>query len=138
MSDLPKAVIGSSCRSCRMKTGTWRNVFLFLAKVSKLDINEELQKENEYLKAEIDIYRKQLEQLEKRPQFTNRMRMRLVEKALTLGRRASQRSILRWKTASEYEKSREGRPHGLKEMVEHFQRFPKGISRSVLYSKPTL
>lgn len=71
----------------RMNTGTWKNVLLFLAKVSKPDINEELRKENEYLKAEIDIYRKQLEHLGRRPKFTDGMRMRLVEKALALGGR---------------------------------------------------
>ena len=71
----------------RMNTGTWKNVLLFLAKVSGLDINEELRKENEYLKAEIEIYRKQLERLGRRPQFTDGMRMRLVEKALALGKR---------------------------------------------------
>ena len=70
-----------------MKTGTWRNALPFLAKVSKPDINEELRKENEYLKAEIKIYRKQLERLGRRPKFTDGMRMRLVEKALALGGR---------------------------------------------------
>ena len=71
----------------RMNTGTWKNVLLFLAKVSGLDINEELRKENEYLKAELEIYRKQLEHLGRRPKFTDVMRMRLVEKALALGGR---------------------------------------------------
>ena len=70
-----------------MKTGTWKNVLLFLSKVSGLDFNEELRKENEYLKAEIEIYRKQLERLGRRPQFTDGMRRRLVEKALELGKR---------------------------------------------------
>ena len=71
----------------RMNTGTWKNVLLFLSKVSGLDINEELRKENEYLKAEIEICRKQLEKLGRRPQFTDGMRRRLVEKALELGKR---------------------------------------------------
>ena len=47
----------------KMRQGLWRNVLRFLVKVSHIDLNEELLKENEYLKAEIDIYRKQLERL---------------------------------------------------------------------------
>ena len=38
-------------------------------------------------KAEIDTYRKQPERLGRRPKFTDGMRMRLVEKAMALGRR---------------------------------------------------
>ena len=37
--------------------------------------------ENEYLKAEIDVYRKQLEQLGKRPRFTDGMRRRQAGQA---------------------------------------------------------
>ena len=70
-----------------MRQGLWRNVLRFLVKVSHIDLNEELLRENEYLKAEIDVYRKQLEQLGKRPRFTDGMRRRLVGKALALGRR---------------------------------------------------
>ena len=70
-----------------MRQGLWRNVLRFLVKVSHIDINEELLKENEYLKAEIDVYRKQLERLGKRPRFTDGMRRRLVGKALELCRR---------------------------------------------------
>ena len=46
-----------------MRQGLWSNVLRFLVKVSRVDLNEELLKENEYLKAEIDVYRKQLERL---------------------------------------------------------------------------
>ena len=55
----------------KMRQGLWRNVLRFLVKVSHIDLNEELLNENEYLKAEIDVYRKQLERLGKRPRFTD-------------------------------------------------------------------
>ena len=55
----------------KTRQGLWRNILRFLVKVSHIDLNEELLKENEYLKAEIDVYRKQLEQLGKRPRFTD-------------------------------------------------------------------
>ena len=37
----------------KMRKGLWRNVLRFLVKFSRVDLNEELLKENEYLKAEI-------------------------------------------------------------------------------------
>ena len=64
-----------------MRQGLWRNVLRFLVKVSHIDINEELLRENEYLKAEIDVYRKQLERLGKRPRFTDGMRRRQAGQA---------------------------------------------------------
>lgn len=116
-----------------MKTSVWKNLLLFLSKISKLDINEELRKENEYLKAEIDIYRKQLEQLGRRPKFTDGMRRRLVEKSLALGRRMRDvvtivrpDTILRWQRrmiAALYDGSKSvkrgrGRPPMNKQIVE--------------------
>ncbi|MBQ7651887.1 MAG: hypothetical protein IJS15_13060 [Victivallales bacterium] len=99
--------------------GLWRNVLRFLVKVSHIDLNEELLRENEYLKAEIDVYRKQLEQLGKRPRFTDGMRRRLVGKALVLGRRMRDvvtivrpDTILRWQrrmVAALYDSSGSGR-----------------------------
>ena len=103
----------------KMRQGLWRNVLRFLVKVSHIDLNEELLRENEYLKAEIDVYRKQLEQLGKRPRFTDGMRRRLVGKALALGRRMRDvvtivrpDTILRWQrrmVAALYDSSGSGR-----------------------------
>ena len=45
-------------KMAKTRQGLWRNILRFLVKVSHIDLNEELLKENEYLKAEIDVYRK--------------------------------------------------------------------------------
>ena len=80
-----KSIKNKGKKMAKMRQGLWRNVLRFLVKVSHIDLNEELLKENEYLKAEMDVYRKQLERLGKRPRFTDGMRRRLVGKALELG-----------------------------------------------------
>lgn len=106
-------------KMAKMRQGLWRNVLRFLVKVSHIDLNEELLRENEYLKAEIDVCRKQLERLGKRPRFTDGMRRRLVGKALALGRRMRDvvtivrpDTILKWQrrmVAALYDSSGSGR-----------------------------
>jgi len=103
-------------KMAKMRQGLWRNLLRSLVKVSHIDLNEELLKENEYLKAEIDVYQKQLG---KRPWFTDGMRRRLVGKALALGRRMRDvvtivrpDTILRWQrrmVAALYDSSGSGR-----------------------------
>ncbi len=70
-----------------MKTEIWKAARLLLAQLLKLDINEQLVREVDYLKAENQVLKKQLTLSGKRLRFTDEQRRLLAIKAKALGKR---------------------------------------------------
>ncbi len=86
-----------------LKTEIWQAAKLLLAQLLRLDINEQLVREVEYLKAENQVLKYQINQSGKRMRFTDEQRKFLAVKANALGRRLSEvvtivrpETILRW------------------------------------------
>ena len=67
-----------------MKTDIWKAAKLLLAQLLKLDINEQLAREIDYLKAENQVLKNQLAKSGKRLKFTNEQRRFLAIKAKAL------------------------------------------------------
>ena len=61
-----------------MKTDIWKAAKLLLVQLLKLDINEQLSLEVDYLKAENQVLKNQLKQSGKRMKFTNEQRRYLA------------------------------------------------------------
>ena len=68
-----------------MKTDIWKAAKLLLVQLLKLDINEQLSREVDYLKAENQVLKNQLTKSGKRLKFTNEQRRLLAVKAKALG-----------------------------------------------------
>ena len=86
-----------------MRTDFWRAAKLLLAQLLKLDINEQLVREVDYLMAENQVLKNQITTNGKRLKFTNEQRRLLVVKAKALGQRlfdvvtiVRPETILRW------------------------------------------
>ena len=73
-----------------MKTDIWKAAKLLLVQLLKLDINEQLSLEVDYLKAENQVLKNQFKQSGKRMKFTNEQRRYLAIKAKALGKRLSE------------------------------------------------
>ena len=70
-----------------LKTDIWKAAKLLPAQLLKLDINEQLSREVDYLKAENQVLKNQLKQSGKRMKFTDEQRRFLAIKAKALGKR---------------------------------------------------
>jgi predicted nuclease with TOPRIM domain len=70
-----------------MKKLFWKATLHLLRQLSSTDINEQLLKENEYHRAEVQIFKTQLKNMNKHPSFTNEQRKLLAEKGKALGKR---------------------------------------------------
>ncbi|OGV56280.1 MAG: hypothetical protein A2017_11550 [Lentisphaerae bacterium GWF2_44_16] len=86
-----------------MKKLFWKAVLYILRQISSTDINEQLLRENEYLQAELQIFKAQLGKIKKRPSFTDEQRKLLAEKGRVIGKRlydlatiVTPLTILRW------------------------------------------
>ena len=73
-----------------LKTEMWEAVKLLLVQLLKLDINEQLARKIDYLKAENQVLKNQLTQSGKRLRFTDEQRRLLAIKAKTLGKRLAE------------------------------------------------
>lgn len=97
-----------------------------LAQLLKLDINEQLTHEVDYLKAENQVLKNQLTKSGKRMKFTDEQRYLLAVKARALGKRLTEvvtivrpETILRWHkklVAQKYDSSKEKRKPGRPEI----------------------
>jgi len=86
-----------------MQTNFWRATKLLLAQLLKLDINEQLIREVDYLMAENQVLKNQVTTNGTRLKFTDEQRRLLVDKAKELGKRLFEvvtivrpETILRW------------------------------------------
>ena len=70
-----------------MKKLFWKATLHLLRQISSTDINEQLLKENEYHRAEVQVFKAQLRKINKRPSFTDEQRKLLAEKGKALGKR---------------------------------------------------
>ena len=70
-----------------LKTDFWRAAKLLLAQILNLDINEQLAREVDYLRAENQVLKSQLKETGKRLKFTEEQRRELVIKAKALRKR---------------------------------------------------
>ena len=68
-----------------MRTDFWRAAKLLLAQLLKLDINEQLVREVDYLMTENQVLKNQIKANGKRLKFTDEQRRLLVDKAKLLG-----------------------------------------------------
>ena len=73
-----------------MKTDIWKAGKLLLVQLLKLDINEQLAREIDYLKAENQVLKNQLAKSGKRMKFTDEQRRLLAVKAKALGKRLAE------------------------------------------------
>ena len=73
-----------------MKTDIWKAAKLLLAQLLNLEINEQLAREVNYLKAENQVLKNQFKQSGKRMKFTNEQRRFLAIKAKALGKRLAE------------------------------------------------
>ncbi len=116
-----------------MKHIFWKAVLCLLRQIGSVDINDQLLKENEYLHAELQVFKAQLKSLNKRPGFTDKQRKLLAEKGKAIGKRlyelatiVSPATILRWHRqliakkfdTSKSPKRKVGRPRTLKSLEE--------------------
>jgi len=62
-------------------------VLYMLRQISSTDINEQLLRENEYIRAERQVVKTQLRKIKKRPSFTDEQRKLLAEKGKAIGKR---------------------------------------------------
>jgi hypothetical protein len=53
-----------------MKKIFWKAVLYMFRQISSTDMNEQLLKENEYLHEELQVFKAQLSEINKRPGFT--------------------------------------------------------------------
>jgi len=86
-----------------MKKLFWKAVLYMLRQIGSTDINEQLLRENEYIRAELQIVKAQLRKIKKRPSFTGEQRKLLAEKGKAIGKRlydlatiVTPSTILRW------------------------------------------
>jgi hypothetical protein len=73
-----------------LKTEIWKAAKLLLAQLLKLDINEQLAYEVDYLKAENQVLKNQLTKSSKRLKFTYEQRRLLAVKVKALGKRLAE------------------------------------------------
>ena len=73
-----------------MKTDIWKAAKLLLAQLLNLEINEQLAREVNYLKAENQVLKNQFKQSGRRMKFTDEQRRLLAVKARALGKRLTE------------------------------------------------
>ena len=105
-----------------LKTEIWKAAKLLLAQILKLNINEQLVREVDYLKAENQVLKNQLTKSGKRLKFTDEQRRLVAVKAKALGKRLTEvvtivrpETVLRWHKkliAQKYDSSKVKRKPG--------------------------